>query len=56
MSKGLSIYQQAILERIREKGSISILEVCNLVFDVQGRKKDSSFKPTILSRIGSLEE
>ncbi|MDQ4100856.1 MAG: hypothetical protein M3115_01535 [Thermoproteota archaeon] len=56
MGKGLSIYQKAILERIREKGSMNILEVCNLVFDVQGIKKDSSFKPTILSRIHSLEE
>lgn len=41
---------------IREKGSINILEICNLVFDVQERKKDPSFKPTILSRTGSLEE
>lgn len=50
------MYQQAILHRVRERGSINILEVCNLVFDVQGIKKNPSFKPTILSRIGSLEE
>jgi hypothetical protein len=56
MSKGLSIYQKAILQRVRERGSINILEVCNLVFDVQDIRKDPSFKPTILSRIGSLEE
>jgi hypothetical protein len=56
MSKGLSIYQQAILEKVRERGSINILEVCNLVFEIQGTKKNSSFKPTILSRIYSLEE
>ena len=56
MSKGLSIYQKAILQRVRERGSINILEVCNLVFEVQATKKDPSFKPTILSRIYSLEE
>ena len=56
MSKGLSIYQKAVLQRVREKGSINILEVCNLVFEVQATKKDPSFKPTILSRICSLEE
>jgi hypothetical protein len=37
-------------------GSMNILEVCNLVFEVQARKKDPSFKPTMLSRIYSLEE
>lgn len=56
MSKGLSIYQKAVLQRARERGSINILEVCNLVFGAQGIRKDLSFKPTILSRIGSLEE
>jgi hypothetical protein len=56
MSKGLSIYQQAVLQRVRERGSINILEVCDLVFEVQARKKDPSFKPTISSRIYSLEE
>ena len=56
MSKGLSIYQKAVLQRVRERGSINILEVCNLVFEVQATKKDPSFKPTNLSRIYSLEE
>ncbi len=56
MSKGLSIYQQAILERIRERGSINILEVCNLFLNLRDKKKDPSFEPTILSRIESLEE
>lgn len=56
MSKGLSIYQKAVLQRVRERGSINILEVYNLVFEVQATKKDPSFKPTILSRIYSLEE
>jgi hypothetical protein len=37
-------------------GSMNILEVCNLVFEVQARKKDPSFKPTMLSRNYSLEE
>jgi hypothetical protein len=56
MSKGLSTYQKAILERIRERGSLNILEVCSLVFEVQAIKKDPTFKPTILSRVESLEE
>ena len=56
MSKGLSIYQKAVLQRVREKGSISILEVCNIVLEVQATKKNPSFNPTILSRIHSLEE
>lgn len=56
MSKGLSIYQKAVLQRVRERGSINILEVYNLVFEVQATKKDPSFNPTILSRIYSLEE
>jgi hypothetical protein len=56
MSKGLSIYQQAILQRITKRGSINIVEVCNLVLTVRGMKKDPSFKPSIWSQIGSLEE
>ena len=44
------------LTKGKRKGINNILEVCNLVFDVQGIRKDPSFKPTILSRIGSLEE
>jgi hypothetical protein len=56
MSKGLSIYQQAILQRVRERGSINIVEVCNLVLTVRALKKDPSFKPSIWSQIGSLEE
>jgi hypothetical protein len=55
-SKGLSIYQLAILQRVRERGSINILEVCNLVLTVRGLKEDPSFKPSIWSQIGSLEE
>jgi hypothetical protein len=55
-SKGLSIYQQAILQRIKERGSINIVEVCNLVLTVRGLKKDPSFKPSIWSRIDSLED
>ena len=55
-SKGLSIYQLAILRRVRERGSINILEVCNLVLTVRGLKEDPSFKPSILSKIESLEE
>jgi len=56
MSKGLSIYQKAVLQWVRERGSINILEVCNLVFEVQATKMDPPFKPNILSRIYSLEE
>jgi hypothetical protein len=56
MSKGLSIFQQAILRRVRERGSINILEVCNLVLTVRGLKEDPSFKPSIWSQIESLEE
>jgi hypothetical protein len=56
MSKGLSIYQQAILQRITKRGSINIVEVCNLVLTVRGLKKDPSFKPSIWSQIDSLEE
>lgn len=56
MSKGLSIFQQAILQRVRERGSINILEVCNLVLTVRGLKEDPSFKPSIWSQIESLEE
>ncbi len=56
MSKGLSIFQQAILQRIRKRGSINIVEVCNLVLTVRALKEDPSFKPSILSQIGSLEE
>lgn len=56
MSKGLSIYQLAILQRVRERGSINIVEVCNLVLTVRVLKKDPSFKPSILSQIGSVEE
>jgi hypothetical protein len=55
-SKGLSIYQQAILQRLRERGSINIVEVCNLVLTVRGLKADPSFKPSIWSQIESLEE
>jgi hypothetical protein len=55
-SKGLSIYQLAILRRIRERGSINIVEVCNLVLTVRGLREDPSFKPSIWSKIGSLEE
>lgn len=56
MSKGLSVYQKAILQKVSERGSINILEVCNLVLDVRDKKKDPSFKPTILSQVYSLEE
>jgi hypothetical protein len=56
LSKGLSIYQQAILQSIREKGSLNIVGVCNLVLTVSGLKKDPSFKPSMVSQIGSLEE
>ena len=56
MSKGLSIYQQAALQRVRERGSINIVEVCNLVLTVRGLKEDPSFKPSILSKIESIEE
>jgi hypothetical protein len=56
LSKGLSIYQQAILQTIREKGSLNIVGVCNLVLTVRGLKKDPSFKPSIWSHIGSVEE
>lgn len=55
-SKGLSIYQQAILQRITERGSINIVEVCNLVLTARALKKDPSFKPSIWSRIDSLEQ
>jgi hypothetical protein len=55
-SKGLSIYQVAILRRVRERGSINIVEVCNLVLAIRGLKEDPSFKPSILSKIDSLEE
>ena len=55
-SKGLSIYQLAILQRIRKRGSINIVEVCNLVLTVRGLKEDPSFKPSVLSQIGSVEE
>jgi hypothetical protein len=55
-SKGLSIYQLAILQRVRERGSINIVEVCNLVLTVHGLKEDPSFKPSIWSQIESLEE
>jgi hypothetical protein len=56
MSRGLSIYQQAILQRIRKRGSINIVDVCNLVLTVRGLKKDPSFKPSIWTQIESLEE
>lgn len=56
MSKGLSIYQQADLQKVRERGSINIVEVCNLVLTIRALKKDPSFKPSIWSRIDSLEE
>jgi hypothetical protein len=56
MSKGLSIYQQAVLQRLKEKGSMNILEVCTLIIRVHGKKKDPSFKPDIWTRIESLEE
>jgi hypothetical protein len=56
MSKGLSIYQQAALQKVRERGSINIVEVCNLVLTIRALKKDPSFKPSIWSRIDSLEE
>lgn len=56
MSKGLSIFQQAILQRVRERGSINIVDVCNLVLTVRGLKEDPSFKPSIWSQIDSLEE
>jgi hypothetical protein len=56
MSKGLSIYQQRVLQRVRERGSINIVEVCNLVLTVRGLKEDPSFKPSIWSQIDSLEE
>jgi hypothetical protein len=55
-SKGLGIYQLAILRRVRERGSINIVEVCNLVLTVRGLKEDPSFKPSIWSQIDSLEE
>jgi hypothetical protein len=55
-SKGLSIYQIAILKRVRERGSIDIVEVCNLVLTIRALKKDPSFKPSIWSKIDSLEE
>jgi hypothetical protein len=55
-SKGLSIYQLAISRRVRERGSINIVEVCNLVLTVRGLKEDPSFKPSIWSQIDSLEE
>ena len=55
-SKGLSIYQLAILRRVRERGSINIVEVCNLVLTIRGLKEDPSFKPSILSKIESIEE
>ncbi len=56
MSKGLSRYQKAILQRIRERGSINIVEVCNLVLTARALKKDPSFRPSTLSQIGSVEE
>ncbi len=56
MSKGLSRYQKAILQRIRERGSINIVEVCNLVLTARALKKDPSFRPSTLSHIGSVEE
>jgi hypothetical protein len=56
MSKGLSFYQQAILLKIRERGSLNIVEVCNLVLTIRALKKDPSFKPSILSRVDSLED
>jgi hypothetical protein len=56
LSKGLSLYQQAILQSIKEKGSLNIVEVRNLVLTVRALKKDPSFKPNIWSRIGSVEE
>ena len=56
MSKGLSIYQQAILQRIRERGSLNILEVCTLVIRIHAMKRDPSFKPSIWNRVDSLEE
>jgi hypothetical protein len=55
-SKGLSIYQLAILKKVRERGSINIVEVCNLVLTIRALKEDPSFKPSIWSRIESLEE
>ena len=55
-SEGLSIYQLAILRKVRERGSINIVEVCNLVLTIRGLKEDPSFKPSIWSQIGSLEE
>jgi hypothetical protein len=56
MSKGLSIYQEAVLQWIKERGSMNILEVCTLVLRVRAMKKDPSFKPNIWNRIESLEE
>jgi hypothetical protein len=56
ISKGLSIYQLVIIQRIRERGSINIVEVCDLVLTVRALKKDPSFKPSILSRVDSLED
>jgi hypothetical protein len=46
-SKGLRIYQQAALQKVRERGSINIVEVCNLVLTELALKKDPSFKPSI---------
>jgi hypothetical protein len=56
MSKGLSIYQQEALQKVRERGSINIVEVCNIVLTIRALKKDPSIKPSIWSRIDSLEE
>jgi hypothetical protein len=56
MSKGLSIYQQAILQRIRERGSLNILKVCTLVIRIRAIKRVPSFKPSIWTRVDSLEE
>lgn len=56
ISRGLSVYQQAILQRLRKRGSINIVEVCNIVLTVRALKKNPSFKPNILSQIGSVEE
>jgi hypothetical protein len=56
MSKGLSVYQQIVLQGLIERGPINILEVCTLVICTRATKKDPSFKPSFWNRIESLEE
>jgi hypothetical protein len=56
MSKGLSVYQQIVLQWLKERGPINILEVCTLVIRTRATKKDPSFKPSFWNRIESLEE